>query len=353
MIRSAKMNAMTPPKLMPPFHSTAASGTLPIEQTKRDDRHDGPDQRSPERGGQRVAGEEERLPERVGHPGGDGAGDQQPDDQVRRIAAHSMTNTWLTEVKPCGGQQPPPERALAPGWTCPSRRGPPSNRRCPGRPAPGRRRGAGRAGTAGTAAPGPRSSSGRRRTRPAVNCQPISSARMMPSSITRLVEAISNAIAAVKLAPLRNSDRAKRHRRVGARRRRRAQPGRDRQGARPVVAQQAHDRRPAHHRLHHGRQGEAQDQRPEDLPGHRAGSGEGLTNRAHHVAHTRYRIPPGGNIVTCGAQQPHSCLLAFALHQRGQQFGCPAANRGRDRRQLQLGQFAPSSSKRSEVRLPC
>ena len=34
MIRSAKMNAMTPPKLMPPFHSTAASGTLPIEQTK-------------------------------------------------------------------------------------------------------------------------------------------------------------------------------------------------------------------------------------------------------------------------------------------------------------------------------
>jgi hypothetical protein len=32
--RSAKMNASTPPKLMPPFQSTAASGTLPIEQTK-------------------------------------------------------------------------------------------------------------------------------------------------------------------------------------------------------------------------------------------------------------------------------------------------------------------------------
>ena len=41
-----------------------------------------------------------------------------------------------------------------------------------------------------------------------VNCQPISRARMMPSSMTRLVEAISKAIAAVKLAPLRNSDRA-------------------------------------------------------------------------------------------------------------------------------------------------
>ena len=41
-----------------------------------------------------------------------------------------------------------------------------------------------------------------------VNCQPMSRARITPSSITRLVEAISNAIAAVKPAPFRNSDRA-------------------------------------------------------------------------------------------------------------------------------------------------
>ncbi len=41
-----------------------------------------------------------------------------------------------------------------------------------------------------------------------VNCQDISSARMMPSSITRLVLAISNTIAAVKPAPLRISERA-------------------------------------------------------------------------------------------------------------------------------------------------
>jgi hypothetical protein len=33
-IRSAKMNAMTPPKLMPPFQRTAASGIFPTEQTK-------------------------------------------------------------------------------------------------------------------------------------------------------------------------------------------------------------------------------------------------------------------------------------------------------------------------------
>src|ERR1700716_96315 len=34
MTRSAKMKLITPPKLMPPFQSTAARGTLPTEQTK-------------------------------------------------------------------------------------------------------------------------------------------------------------------------------------------------------------------------------------------------------------------------------------------------------------------------------
>lgn len=43
----------------------------------------------------------------------------------------------------------------------------------------------------------------------AVNCHPVSSARMLPNSTTRLVEPLSKAIAAVKLAPLRNSDRAR------------------------------------------------------------------------------------------------------------------------------------------------
>ena len=34
MIRSPRMNAITPPKLIPPFQSTAASGMFPTEQTK-------------------------------------------------------------------------------------------------------------------------------------------------------------------------------------------------------------------------------------------------------------------------------------------------------------------------------
>src|SRR5215472_4534103 len=41
-----------------------------------------------------------------------------------------------------------------------------------------------------------------------VNCQPSSSAKIKPSSMTRLVDANWNAIAAVKSAPLRNSERA-------------------------------------------------------------------------------------------------------------------------------------------------
>ena len=41
-----------------------------------------------------------------------------------------------------------------------------------------------------------------------VNCHPIKTARMMPSSMTRLVDANSKAIADVKSAPLRNRERA-------------------------------------------------------------------------------------------------------------------------------------------------
>src|SRR5260370_21575784 len=42
MIRSAKTKATTPPKLMPPFQSTAARGTLPTEHTKLSSEITGP-----------------------------------------------------------------------------------------------------------------------------------------------------------------------------------------------------------------------------------------------------------------------------------------------------------------------
>src|SRR6266498_2223269 len=82
MIRSAKMNDTTPPKLIPPFHSTAARGALPMEQTKVTTATSGADQRTPQLRGERVVGEEQVLPERLGDPGACGAGDEQADGQV-------------------------------------------------------------------------------------------------------------------------------------------------------------------------------------------------------------------------------------------------------------------------------
>ena len=77
MIRSAKMNEMTPPKLIPPFHRTAASGTLPIEQTKLSMEMTGPIT-----GPHSLAASGWPVRNRccqndVGHPGADRPGDQQ------------------------------------------------------------------------------------------------------------------------------------------------------------------------------------------------------------------------------------------------------------------------------------
>jgi hypothetical protein len=60
------MKAITPAKLIPPDHSTAASGTLPTEQTKLSDRDDRSDDRVLEelRGGRGVA-DEQRVEEAV------------------------------------------------------------------------------------------------------------------------------------------------------------------------------------------------------------------------------------------------------------------------------------------------
>ena len=111
---------------------------------------------------------------------------------------------------------------------------------------------------------------------------------MMPSSITRLVEAISNAIAAVKFAPLRNSDRASataayEHDEEAAPR-----PVATAKRLGAVVAEQPGNRLPADDGLHDGGQQEAQDQRPADLPGHRE-------RQLHGAAH--------------GVEQPHGAIL--------------------------------------------
>ena len=108
MIRSAKMKAITPPKLMPPFQSTAASGTFPIEQTKLTIATSGPISGPQNFAERRVVVEEEPLPERVGHPGGERAGDEQAADDVapdRRPVHH--------EVVGGRGEAPPASAAAA------------------------------------------------------------------------------------------------------------------------------------------------------------------------------------------------------------------------------------------------
>ena len=69
MIRSAKMNAITPPKLMPPFHSTAASGTFPTEHTNDSTATSGPTSGPQNFASDRMPGQKESLPEVSRHPG--------------------------------------------------------------------------------------------------------------------------------------------------------------------------------------------------------------------------------------------------------------------------------------------
>ena len=118
-----------------------------------------------------------------------------------------MTNTCETEVKPCGEKSrrqndpsPPMVMSIA-AW--PSIEPAIPRSACSRAASTRRARTNSRNNRANTMIiSGPPMNSA------AVNCQPISRARMMPNSTTRFVEPISNAIAAVKLAPLRNSDRA-------------------------------------------------------------------------------------------------------------------------------------------------
>ena len=76
------MNAITPPKLMPPCQSAAASGTLPIEQTKLMMAMNGPTMTFSQRGPEAVAVEEHAVPRVGGDQHGQEAGDDVADDQL-------------------------------------------------------------------------------------------------------------------------------------------------------------------------------------------------------------------------------------------------------------------------------
>src|SRR6266540_3239598 len=205
-IRSAKMNATTPPKLMPPFHSTAASGTLPIEQTNETTATSGPTSGPQSLASSGWPARKKPCQNPSGTQAASAPATSRPMATSTQTEAQSITKYWLVAVNPSGersrDQSEPPATAMSmPAW--PSMR--PATPRSAWRRAAVTSRGrsvARNTSASSTIISGPPTNSA------TVNCQPTSTARMMPSSITRLVEANWKAIAAVKSAPLRKIDLA-------------------------------------------------------------------------------------------------------------------------------------------------
>ena len=98
MIRSAKMNATTPPKLMPPFHSTTASGTLPTEQTNDTIATIGPMIGPHTLAASGCPAKKNACQNESGTQAAIAPAASRPMTRSRRIAAHSITNTWATAV---------------------------------------------------------------------------------------------------------------------------------------------------------------------------------------------------------------------------------------------------------------
>src|SRR5256884_4791048 len=206
MIKSAKMKAITPPKLMPPFHNTAARGTLPTEQTKLSKEITGP-----------ISGPQ--ISERTGWLVRKNACQKEAGTQTASAPAISRPSPISVQTEVTSDQKlwliAVSERPLKSRF----RKGPsviamsiaawPSIR--PRKP----RAACSRASSTSCGRRVHRKSSARIRimsTPPANsaprNGQPSRISRISPSSKTRLVEANSKTMAAGKLAPLRKSERA-------------------------------------------------------------------------------------------------------------------------------------------------
>ena len=235
--------------MRPRFHSTPASGTLPTEQTKLSTATAGGDQGPDESRERPVAGEEDRLPERPGHPRLEGAGDEHGERDVAqhgRPLHHEDVRDGREPLR--AGEAPPPrpsvvDRQVHRGvtlhgtWT-------PQSACCWARAT------ASSLTTRRIAIP----------TKPIITRPPTSSARVnrhpssshitMPISNTRLVLAIWKAIAEAREAPLRTaSARGRRPRRST---RTLLPPTRRLEdGAGPLVAQRTGDGVATRDGLHH------------------------------------------------------------------------------------------------------
>ena len=177
-----------------------------------------------------------------------------------------------------------------------------------------------------------------------VNCHPISSARITPSSTTRLVDATSKTIAVAKLAPVRNSARRQCHGRIGTRRRCRPEAGGDNQRARPIVTQPLLDRGSPHDGLHDSRQCEPQDQRPQNLPCHGTADGQSMADGVqppHAASQRRMAMGTGYRSIGAGGRPsplgPDKSKLSIRIRATplagfGRVHGQASATRSRRRR---------------------
>src|SRR3954454_5534275 len=190
------MNAITPAKPMPPDHSTAASGTLPTEQTKLRTAISGPtiafsSVRQNDGASVTKSPLKKSLPSSPMKPAS-----TKPSPISRQSIRQSPRKLWATSDQPSNEKTREP---LADPCTCPASACIACSRAC---------------------------SSSRRDTNsrsiphinriitmpptysPSANCQPISTHSTRPSSQTRLVEANWNASADTADAPFWNSDLA-------------------------------------------------------------------------------------------------------------------------------------------------
>ncbi len=98
MIRSANRKLITPPKLMPAFHSTPAKGTLPMEQTKLIMLTIGPIKGPQTFDNKGWSTAKKRCQKLSGTQAAMAPAIKRPSTMSRMTAAHSMMKMWDTEV---------------------------------------------------------------------------------------------------------------------------------------------------------------------------------------------------------------------------------------------------------------
>src|SRR5579859_2625852 len=205
-IRSAKMKLTTPPKLMPPLHRTAANGTLPTEQTKLTTETSGPTRGPSILASVGLLEKKNAFQNELGTQAARAPAMSSPSTISTHTEAQSITKKLLTAVNPLrlnSREKKEPPDTLISIAACPSILPVSPFSACSFALCTSFGVKVKRKSTAMkiTIKRPPTNSA-------AVNCHPIRTIKIIPSSITRLVEASSNAIAETKLAPFWKMERA-------------------------------------------------------------------------------------------------------------------------------------------------